>query len=82
MKNTRPLANRLKNRTRNRNTKPLNMTLVNLAASKLTPNQMKNLLTKDPVVYKRTTRAIEHRAKNLMSIFGLVQNYMRRKYRR
>ena len=82
MKNTRPLANRLKNRLKNRNTKPLNITLVNLAASKLTPNQMKQLFALDPVLYKRTTKAVEHRAANLRSIFSNVQNYLRKKYRR
>ena len=77
------LLNRMKNRAKPvRNTKPLNMTLVNLSASKLTKNQIMNLLKYDPVLLKNTMRAIEHRVKNIRNnaFQSFMKNYYRKKY--
>jgi hypothetical protein len=71
------LSNRLKTRG---NTKPLKNTLVNRAASKLTANQIMNLLKKDLVLLKNTQKAIEHRAGDLRSLNSFMKNYYRKKY--
>lgn len=75
------LTNRMKTwGQKNRNTKPLKNTLVNRAASKLTANQIMNLLKKDLVLLKNTQKAIERRAGNLRSLNSFMKNYYRKKY--
>lgn len=74
------LANRMKTWGKNKNTKPLKNSLVNRAASKLTANQIMNLLKRDLILLKNTQKAIEHRAGNLRSLNSFMKNYYRKKY--
>lgn len=74
------LANRMKTWGKNKNTKPLKNTLVNRAASKLTANQIMNILKYDPILLKNTLKAIERRAGNIRSLNSFMKNYYRKKY--
>lgn len=79
-----PVSNRLqkmmKGWGKNRNTKPLNNTLIHLAASKLSANDIMKILKYDPVLLKNTRKAIEHRAANINSLRSFMLNYHRKKY--
>lgn len=74
------LANRMKTWGKNKNTKPLKNTLVNRSASKLTANQIMNLLKKNLVLLKNTQKAVERRAGDLRSLNSFMKNYYRKKY--
>lgn len=64
---------------KNRTTKPLRNTLANRTASLLNANQIRQILTYNPVLLPNVRRAIEHRAGNLRSLDMFMRNYYRKR---
>ena len=72
---SKSLQNRMKKWKLEKTTQPRRNTLASVAASRMTPQQIKNLLSANLLLYKNTAKNIEHRMRNLA-----VQNNNMRKF--